>query len=70
MGDKGRPQGFLRKLRIKRWRHQPIQRVHIPKDDKGNTRPIGISCFEDKIVQDVLREVLSAVYEQDFRNCS
>ena len=44
--------------------------MHIPKDDKGNTRPIGISCFEDKIVQDVLRELLSAVYEQDFRNCS
>lgn len=58
------------KLCSKQWRHQPIQRVHIPKDDKGKTRPIGISCFEDKIVQDVLREVLSAVYEQDFRTCS
>ena len=62
-------QALHAKLRSKRWRHQPIQRVHIPKD-KDKTRPIGISCFEDKIVQSVLREVLSTVYEQDFRNCS
>jgi hypothetical protein len=29
-------------------------------------RPIGISAFEDKVVQDVVREVLEAIYEQDF----
>ncbi len=64
-------QDLHRRLRTKRWRHQPIRRVHIPKDGKGKkTRPIGISCFEDKIVQEALREVLSAVYEQDFRDCS
>jgi RNA-directed DNA polymerase len=56
-------------LRNKRWRHRPIRRVHIPKD-KDKTRPIGISCFEDKIIQSVLHEVLSTVYEQDFRDCS
>jgi len=50
-------QDLHQRLRSKRWRHQPIRRVHIPKDGKGNkTRPIGISCFEDKIVQEVLRE--------------
>jgi hypothetical protein len=36
------------RLRTMRWRHQPILRVHIPKE-KGKSRPIGMSLVEDKI---------------------
>ena len=62
-------QDLHERLKTQRWRHQPIRRVHIPKGD-GRTRPLGISAFEDKIVQDALREVLQAIYEQDFQDCS
>jgi len=58
-----------KRMRAMKYRHQPILRVHIPKD-KSRKRPIGISCLEDKIVQGALTEILGAIYEQDFLNSS
>ncbi len=57
------------RMKAKRYRHQPIRRVQVPKAS-GGTRPIGISVIEDKIVQDVIREVLNVVYEHEFLECS
>ena len=60
---------LYKRMRTMKYRHQPIRRVHVPKD-KNRKRPIGISCLEDKIVQGALTEILGAIYEQDFLDSS
>ncbi len=52
------------------YRAPPVKRVHIPKGDGSQTRPIGMPTFGDKVLQRAVAMLLEAVYEQDFLDCS
>jgi len=57
------------RVRNGQYRAQPLRRVYIPKED-GRQRPISIPSLEDKIVQKAAVDLLNAIYEQDFLECS
>jgi len=45
---------------------EPIRRVYIPKDGSNKMRPLGISCYEDKLVENIIAQILTKVYEPEF----
>lgn len=62
--------GLITRMKRNSYRPQPVLRRYISKMGTTESRPLGIPAHEDKLVQLALKEILEAIYEQDFLNSS
>ena len=64
-----RIENLIDALKDESYQPKPARRTYIPKKN-GNMRPLGIPSIDDKLVQEVLRMLLEAIYEGSFENTS
>jgi len=60
---------IIQSLADESYKPSPVRRTYRKKSN-GKKRPLGIPTFTDKLVQEVLRMILEAVYEPIFLDCS
>jgi len=53
---------IIQEMRSEKYRSKPVRTVYIPKSN-GKMRKLGIPCTKDKIVQEVVRLILEAIYD-------
>ena len=64
-----RIENLIGALKNESYQPKPARRTYIPKKN-GKMRPLGIPSFDDKLVQEVLRMIMGAIYEGSFENTS
>ncbi len=60
---------LTKRIRRGTYKPKPSRITEIPKED-GSTRPLAISCVEDKLVQSAVSALLTKIYEPIFLPCS
>lgn len=59
---------LVKRMKDGSYKPNPIRRTYIPKDGSNKMRPLGISCYEDKLIENVISQILTMVYEPKFYN--
>ena len=54
-------ENLVERMKNGSYRPNPTRRVYIPKETKGKMRPLGISCYEDKLVENAIAQILEQI---------
>ena len=57
---------LIRKIREGKYKPNPVRRVEIPKETKGEFRKLGVPTVVDRVIQQAIAQELSPVYEERF----
>jgi len=57
---------LIQQLRDGKYKPNPVRRVEIPKETKGEFRKLGVPTVVDRVFQQAITQVLSPIYEEEF----
>jgi RNA-directed DNA polymerase len=57
---------LVQKLKDGKYKPNPVRRVEIPKETKGEVRKLGVPTVVDRVFQQAITQVLSPIYEEQY----
>ena len=57
---------LIQKIREGKYKPNPVRRVKIPKETKGEYRQLGIPTVVDRVIQQAIAQELTPIYEEQF----
>ena len=63
-------ESLVARMKREAYKPQASRRVYIEKPGSDKKRPLGISCYEDKLVESAVAQILEIVYETKFMDFS
>ena len=61
---------LIQQLKDGKYKPNPVRRVEIPKETKGEIRKLGVPTVVDRVFQQAITQVLSPIYEKQFSDNS